>query len=458
MSISVNTIPSRNIPFTDSQGRISPVWHEFLRSFVAASVDGTIAGDEVTTNVIAGAGLVETEVEDAPEGDLTLAVGAGNGITVNANDVNVDISTQLNIQAGLDDELMISDSSNNNAIRKTTVRSIASLAGAEPGGTNSQVQYNLAGFFYADSGFTYNGSGSADLSVGLNASTIQVGLNEQGTETIRFNDVTGSSPARIQADGNGGYTLHAKSSGSNEARLYLNGTDPLITFVVGASTGTIAINNADGMKLTGTTMPLRRAINDDVTASTIQAQGEGALTGDYNNITTVANNNDTVTLPANLSGRYCLVINNGANLLQVFPASGSNLGLGTNVATTIIPGSHAIWFSKNATLWYQIAGDRVKQSLAASITASTTQTQGQQPLTKDVNEISVVANANDTVTLPTAPAYSRTVIIINNGANTLKIFPAAGDNLGTGVDTSTTLASGANVRYTNFDATNWEAI
>ncbi len=456
--MSVNNIPSKNVPLTDKSGKINPVWHEFLRQFVAASINGTIGGDNLTTNVIAGAGLVETEVENAPEGDLTLAVGAGNGITVNANDVNVDIHTQLNVQPKLDDELMISVSDNNNAIRKTSVRSIASLAGAEPGGLTTQVQYNLGGFFYADSGFTYNGLGSADLSVGLNASTIQVGLNEQGTETIRFNDVTGSAPARIQADGNGGYTLHAKSSGSNEAKLYLNGTDPLITFVVGASTGTVAINSTDGMKLTGTTMSLRRALLDDVTASTIQAQGEGALTADYNNITTVANTNDTVTLPANLSGRYCLVINNGANTLQVFPASGSNLGVGTNTATTITPGSHAIWFSKNATLWYQIAGDRVRQSLTAAITASTTQTQGNGALTSDVNEVSTVANANDTVTLPTAPSYSRTVIIINNGANTLKIFPASGDNLGAGVDTSTTLASGSNVRYTNYNATNWEAV
>lgn len=93
----------------------------------------------------------------------------------------------------------------------------------------------------------------------------------------------------------------------------------------------------------------------------------------------------------------------------------------------------------------------------ASITASTTQTQGQGALTSDINEVSTCANANDTVTLPTASA-GRTCIVINNGAQTLKIFPASGDNLGAGVDTATTLASGSNVFYVTYDATNWETV
>ena len=74
-----------------------------------------------------------------------------------------------------------------------------------------------------------------------------------------------------------------------------------------------------------------------------------------------------------------------------------------------------------------------------------------------INEISVVANANDTVTLPTAKA-GLTAVIINNGANTLKIFPASGDNLGAGVDTATTLASGSNLIYKAYNVTNWESV
>lgn len=101
---------------------------------------------------------------------------------------------------------------------------------------------------------------------------------------------------------------------------------------------------------------------------------------------------------------------------------------------------------------------QIHNSSTAGVTAGTTQTQaGGTALTTDFIEVSTVANANDAVTLPTAIAGT-SVTIVNNGANTLKIFPAASDNLGLGVDTSTTLAAGVNVKYYAYDATNWELV
>ena len=99
----------------------------------------------------------------------------------------------------------------------------------------------------------------------------------------------------------------------------------------------------------------------------------------------------------------------------------------------------------------------VTNDVNSGLTASTTQTQGQGALSTSINEVSTVANTNDTVTLPVAFAGTE-VTIINNGANTLQIFPASGDNLGAGVDTATTLAAGSNVRYVAYDGTNWEVI
>ena len=104
-----------------------------------------------------------------------------------------------------------------------------------------------------------------------------------------------------------------------------------------------------------------------------------------------------------------------------------------------------------------VGGNGIPHTVTAGITASTTQTQGQQPLTAQLNEVSVVANTNDVVTLPAA-VVGRVGTVINNGANTLQIFPASGDNLGAGVDTSTTLASGSNVTFAAYNATNWESI
>ena len=97
----------------------------------------------------------------------------------------------------------------------------------------------------------------------------------------------------------------------------------------------------------------------------------------------------------------------------------------------------------------------ISRDVNAGLTASITQTQGQGALTAEINEVATVTNVNDTVTLPTASA-GLIITVINNGANTLKIFPALGDNLGAGVDISTTLAAGSNVTYVAYDATNWE--
>lgn len=98
--------------------------------------------------------------------------------------------------------------------------------------------------------------------------------------------------------------------------------------------------------------------------------------------------------------------------------------------------------------------DQLLRDTTSGITASTTQTQGQQPLDSDVNQVSTVANANDVVTLPDAEE-GKLLYIINDGANTLQIFPASGDDLGNGVDASTTLAAGGIVGFTAYDATNW---
>lgn len=456
MTVNVKTIPSINTPLTDKEGRMNPVWHSFLRSFVAASANGTISSSSTTGTVTAGSGLT-----GGGTGDITLAVGAGQGISVDADQVNVDIHDQTRVNAALDDEVLINDISDNNSIRKTTVRDIASFGGTVPAGNSGEMQYNNSGFFGADSGTTTDGAGTVSISTALTVATNTKITNSGGIGIIRFDGSTGNSP-RVVTDGSGGYSFYASLPGgwANNANLYFRATSPNPVIWNFDTNNTITMDNSNstntGVQFNGK-MALSRCMHSSITASTTQTQGNGALTGDYNNVTTVANANDTVTLPEAFRSRFCLVRNAGANVLQVFPASGDDLGAGANTATTIRPGEHFIWFAIDTTTWHQVAGV-MRHTVKSGITASTTQTQGQQPLTMDVNEVSTVANANDVVTLPTAPSYSRTVTIINNGANTLQIFPASGDNLGAGVNTSTTLASGSNVRYTNYDSTNWEAI
>lgn len=93
-------------------------------------------------------------------------------------------------------------------------------------------------------------------------------------------------------------------------------------------------------------------------------------------------------------------------------------------------------------------------SVLAGITASTSQSQGNGALTADVSQISVVGSANDTITLPIA-LPGRETLVINDGANVLQIFPASGDDLGAGVNLSTSLEANEVVEFVSYDATNW---
>jgi len=110
------------------------------------------------------------------------------------------------------------------------------------------------------------------------------------------------------------------------------------------------------------------------------------------------------------------------------------------------------------TIWGEASGGIVVQNaVLENLTASVTQTQGQGALFSSYNEIGTVANANDTVTLPGAKAGSH-CLIINSGANTLQIFPATSDDLGQGVNNSTTLAAGESVYFWTWDITTWHPI
>lgn len=97
-------------------------------------------------------------------------------------------------------------------------------------------------------------------------------------------------------------------------------------------------------------------------------------------------------------------------------------------------------------------------SVQGSITASTTQSQGQGALTKVYNIVTTVANANDVVTLPPArtglPCY-----VVNRGANTLQIFPASGTAIdGGSTNASTTLATGKMRFFLAGGGANWYSI
>lgn len=92
-----------------------------------------------------------------------------------------------------------------------------------------------------------------------------------------------------------------------------------------------------------------------LTAGTTQSQAGGlALTSVINDVTTVANANDTVVLPTAAANDKITVYNNGANILRIYPAVSDNLGEGVDAFTTIDPGEFGVFTAKDSTNWLSV--------------------------------------------------------------------------------------------------------
>lgn len=95
-----------------------------------------------------------------------------------------------------------------------------------------------------------------------------------------------------------------------------------------------------------------KSFETEIIASTTQTQGNGVLTAHVNEIRTIANDNDTVTLPIAREGDEVSIINNGAKTLQIFPASGGNLGNGLNLSTLLELNEEIKLFAIDDTDWH----------------------------------------------------------------------------------------------------------
>lgn len=94
-----------------------------------------------------------------------------------------------------------------------------------------------------------------------------------------------------------------------------------------------------------------------VTAGT-NAQGQGALTADNNIITTAAANPSGSTLPAATVGRRVIVVNKGANAVNIYPASGAAIdALGANAAISLPVAGRLEFDASSTTQWYSSYND-----------------------------------------------------------------------------------------------------
>lgn len=126
--------------------------------------------------------------------------------------------------------------------------------------------------------------------------------------------------------------------------------------------------------------------------------------------------------------------------------------------TVKIGSSNTKYFAIDFDNNFYLAAGFYLQTATSGITASATQTQGQQVLTTMINVVSTVATTNDVVTLPAA-VDGMEVFIRNDGANTLQVFPNTGAQIdGGGANNSVTITAGTHARYMAYNSTNWVTV
>lgn len=110
----------------------------------------------------------------------------------------------------------------------------------------------------------------------------------------------------------------------------------------------------------------------------------------------------------------------------------------------------------NGTTW--VAADDTVGGVTTALTAHSGGGQGSAvALSAGFNEVTTSAVAGDSVKLPTAVA-GVTVIVKNDGATDIDVFPFTGDTINDGsANIAVRQAAGTTVAYTAINATNWES-
>lgn len=117
-----------------------------------------------------------------------------------------------------------------------------------------------------------------------------------------------------------------------------------------------------------TTGPAKIDANTGISANAGGGQGSAtALTGQYNNVTTVATAGDSVKLLPDVAGLKQTVKNSGANTLAIFPNTDDSVNaLAVNLSIDLLPGAEATFIGVDATIW--------ETKEAITLNAPTTQT------------------------------------------------------------------------------------
>lgn len=174
-----------------------------------------------------------------------------------------------------------------------------------------------------------------------------------------------------------------------------------------------------------------------LTAGTTRTQnGALALTAEMNRVdtstapSTGTTLGDGVKLPAAVAGLEVIVLNNTANLIQLYGAGADTInGVTNTVGVPLAPGEVAILVAAAAGGWLfgagmGSAGGLSNEVAADAVSAAGTTQGGATQLVAQINNITTVG-AGSGVNLP-ASAPGLSITIENNGVNPLLVYPFKG--------------------------------
>lgn len=172
----------------------------------------------------------------------------------------------------------------------------------------------------------------------------------------------------------------------------------------------------------------------NITATPSGTQSTSAQLNTGINVITTAAAGSGVLLPTNVIGTTVIVVNNGANPVNVFPAPGDSInGASANTAYVLPVGQLTTFWGTSATNWYTNTSSTSSLSpVYPQVTGITAHAGGGQSggvlLAPGISVVNVVATAGDSVTLP-LNILGQTFIIRNlSTTNNLGIFPPLGAN------------------------------
>ena len=278
---------------------------------------GTAITQKVTVGNVANFVLGQAGNTLAPAFLSTLAYSVANAAQPNITSVGTLSINTLKISGGTNGYVIQTDGSGNLSWTAQT----GNAGNGTPGGSNTQVQFNDAGAFGGNTGFTFN------KTTGIFTSPFLAG-NGNGLSNIQGANVSGlGNIATANFDGNTSNVLHGDGTWSADQTTYGNSNVVTLLSAFGSNTITTTGNISGGNLVTG----------GQVVASGNVSSGTGLTTGGFLSVdgnTDLHNTIVTGNLSAtgNITASY--VLGNGSQLTNIAGANVGGFVPNANVANT----------------------------------------------------------------------------------------------------------------------------